>query len=114
MKLLWENTSLDSSFAQQNITLTDTTWYDLYIFVCVHDTTNKVEMAVPVVPKVASYGYGSFYFGACDWDSTALSAASRLCAIYREGNAAIIYDAYKGSTKDNTVCIPYKIYGIKF
>ena len=113
INLLWQTSSLKSSFSAQTITLSDAKSYDLYIFIFAHDITYQSEISALAVPEESSYGHGCCTFGSYPTASCYVPV-SRVFSVYKLAGAVKFGNGYKNGTKDNSVCIPSKIYGINF
>ena len=102
MTLLWENPNTTQSFASQNITLNSAD-YDFLLAIFAFSNTYASYQFSTIVSKgkdiVASFGSANVtYYRQCQYISN---------TEYNVDNAK------KGTSTDNTVCIPIAIYGIK-
>lgn len=97
MSKLWENPNPSASFAGQTITM-DSTGFDLIAII--FKNTNTTDS---MVTAIALNGHNVLMISAFD-------------VIYSRSfntNNKSFTDGYKGSTVENSVVIPYQIYGIK-
>lgn len=105
--LLWTNPSPASSFAGQTIPL-DLSNYDAVIVLTAMDTSDSGRLVVDSLITPVGYGARAFI----QWNV-------RYIRQYTVSNTGVAFqDGAKGSvganaTTDNTVGIPYQIYGIR-
>lgn len=110
MKLLWENSDPTQSFAAGDVTLSSSD-YDMLI-VMYRMTTSRNYIKSVVIPKSSTAYLDVGYFTSADnqviYYRTLSSVDDLTVHIY---NASKV--ANSSETMDNSVCIPYRIYGIK-
>ena len=93
---VWENPNISASFAAQTLTI-DLSAYR-FILIVTSDGTGWVEVGILTRNTLVMGGAPSNVRGR----EVRATTTSVICG-----------DGYGGSTKDNTNCIPQRIYGIK-
>ena len=101
MELLWENASPTSSFAAQTISL-DLSVYDLVMLEFTASTTWYIRQVF-----ISNIG-GNFYYRVVDG---AGKVYNRTCVINRNGIQFEV--GQEGTSRNNDLCLPTKIYGVK-
>ncbi len=108
MTLLWENASPTSEFAAQTVTLnSDLSNYDAVLLL--YRITTSKTWVMPLFLITDEPGYCAVHI--------TYNATRRVTA--NNGNQLTCYDAsvaktYGSPATDNSYCIPYKIYGVKW
>ena len=114
MELLWTNSSPNSAFGEQNISISNKTSYRAFI-VIVKEDTSKVHMNNFLVVNgtrtiAQSIWYGSYankyYSRNLNAETNSTSIAIGPCTLYSDLTSAT-------TTINNNVAIPISIYGIK-
>ena len=116
MTKLWENPSPTSSFAAQDITgLTTLKDYDLYVATFKLSTTATSYITLIVFDNMMNYAN---YTHASNTASQGTAARVRGFLVDKSQNKITFEDALYGytgyvNTTNNTLCIPFAVYGIK-
>ena len=111
--LLWQNASPTSSFSEQYLVSSAVTGYDLILIVCNMTTTNPFGMTCVIEPVSQSEGVVCFpAVGNGPSGLTISTPYTRYFEVYSNGGLWA-KSGNKGTTVDNTACIPYRVYGIK-
>jgi hypothetical protein len=105
MTKLWENPSPTSSFAAQNITLSSDD-YDMLMYVFKVDA-NTTRCCSEITMK----GFGTT-LSIAEFNNTSSSSRTRYIN-YTSDTVFNVSDGYINGTKNNSIIIPYQIYGIK-
>lgn len=105
--LLWENLNPKNSFSPQTIQIPNFTDYDI-LRVYAYAATNS--MTIWTAETFTKLGLRTVlsYVG---WDSQAVTH-DRALTVTAEGLS--VSGGYRAGVSNNTVMIPYRIYGIKF
>ena len=106
MKKLWENSSPDSSFGEQDVSISGLSGYDLVLILYRNWESGDSLSAVDSV--IGAKGYRAAMY--CSWGSTGIRHAT----IYYQNTNKIHFSPciYNGANY-NTYCVPLQIYGIK-